>query len=399
MANTFKLKIMKQILLFLSFLLLFGCSSEDKNETQAKYVIEFGDEPMLDIKDIVSDIQILELDTVEDALMKNLYDFQICNDRIYCLTTADGGQVKVFSLEGKYLFSINHRGHAKKEWVNACSMFVNPDCNRLCILDDASLKVLIYDLDGNFIDALHFGLYDTQEFVMDKNHFYSLRAPITSSYKISEDTDHLLWIYDNKGKFEKKCVKTKHIGYGMLAPETASLFLWEPERILFSGAEDEDVYSINDGEVTPYATYKYTGSKIEFYTNEELQKLSEKNEFPSSDKGYWNYVMESPQYLIRRIGCRDAYDVIYDKEHGKTYMTRFECDKLFVGHYSENNLYKFPYFYKDGRYYACLETGFFTLPEEFWKDYVPEQLKPYIDRIKNGPFNQLIISYKIDINK
>ena len=89
----------------------------------------------------------------------------------------------------------------------------------------------------------------------------------------------------------------------------------------------------------------------------------------------------------------DIHLVIYYQILSNMFYLQF-CQILYHKHYPS------PLEYYKGCYYALIILQYFTsFPEEDYKDYIPEQLKPYIDRIRNGHVNNLIVSYKIDINK
>ena len=60
---------------------VFSCKNQQNTETaDAKYVIEFDDDHFVDVKDIVSDIQIIELDTAMNSILPGITNITIIDD-------------------------------------------------------------------------------------------------------------------------------------------------------------------------------------------------------------------------------------------------------------------------------------------------------------------------------
>ena len=118
---------MKRTLSFLLSVLCVVClfSCEEKVES-SKYHIVY-DDNIVDVKDIVSDIQFIELDTIAEAMMSFVNSVTIVKDRIYCYDSSNGGGIFVFGINGDFLFKIKNIGKAKNEWVNLSSAFINTD--------------------------------------------------------------------------------------------------------------------------------------------------------------------------------------------------------------------------------------------------------------------------------
>lgn len=377
---------------------VFSCKNQQNTETaDAKYVIEFDDDHFVDVKDIVSDIQIIELDTATNSILPGITNITIIDDTLYCFTSSKGGYVNKYTMDGKYIGSIKHIGHSHEEWVDASNMYINPQEKNIIISDRGSMRGMLYNFDGSFINDCKLSVYDSFDIFYDKGLFYSQSNLFYTDGKIGSEIDHILKVFDKQGELIEKHIPTTHIGFHM-SEDIRGQFSWGCDHFLFSPTLYETVYALDSGKVYPYITYNYKGTKEDFYTDEEVvESLKDPYDLLGEKAFYNGTVVESPQYIIRRIGYNNAIDVIYDKTSHKTYTTQFYNASMGEYNFSDYLLYEHPLCYYKGRYYAHFQHFHLGLPDEYLGDNVPEILKPYIEKVRKGQVNQILVSYKINI--
>ncbi|MBO4397084.1 MAG: 6-bladed beta-propeller [Bacteroidaceae bacterium] len=377
---------------------VFSCKNQQDPETvDAKYVIEFDDDHFVDIKDIVYDIQIIELDTAMNSALLDITNLSIIDDTLYCFSSSTGGYINKYTMDGRYLSSIKKIGRSHEEWVKARNLFYNPQDNVFIISDNGSKRALMYKTDGTFVGEHQSSIYDSDDVIYDKGFFYSQSDLGYTNGEILPETDHMLNVYDKNDELVEKYIPTTHIGYQMME-NRLTYFSWGESYPLYAPTLYETIYALDSGKIFPYATYKYKGTQEEFYTDEEIKEsLKDPYDFLGKKSFYNGSVIESPQYIIRRIGNNKAFDVIYDKNNNKSYTTRFYSSSMGEDAFSEYLIYAHPIYYSNGRYYAWLEHYYIGLPDEYLGDNVPEILKPYIEKVRKGQVNQILVSYKIDI--
>ena len=300
-------------------------------------------------------------------------------------------------MDGKYIGSIKHIGHSHEEWVDASNMYINPQEKNIIISDRGSMRGMLYNFDGSFINDCKLSVYDSFDIFYDKGLFYSQSNLFYTDGKIGSEIDHILKVFDKQGELIEKHIPTTHIGFHM-SEDIRGQFSWGCDHFLFSPTLYETVYALDSGKVYPYITYNYKGTKEDFYTDEEVvESLKDPYDLLGEKAFYNGTVVESPQYIIRRIGYNNAIDVIYDKTSHKTYTTQFYNASMGEYNFSDYLLYEHPLCYYKGRYYAHFQHFHLGLPDEYLGDNVPKILKPYIEKVRKGQVNQILVSYKINI--
>ena len=388
---------MKRTLSFLLSVLCVVClfSCEEKVES-SKYHIVY-DDNIVDVKDIVSDIQFIELDTIAEAMMSFVNSVTIVKDRIYCYDSSNGGGIFVFGINGDFLFKIKNIGKAKNEWVNLSSAFINTDENRIVLTEEGAHKVLLYDLDGQYVESKIMDPYYTNEVGYANNLYYSVMYAYMSGGFISSETDHKVRVYDESINMLDEIIPTKMSDYPM-AKDSPSTLKSGSEGWVLTPMNDETVYLIKGESYAPYATYEYKGTHP-FYTEEDINDaVTHKKWLFGDDKWtYSNMYVESPDYIIRRVGINTGVDVIFDKNRNKTVATQFDFEFMGKYHFTDHFVYMFPKCYYNQRYYGVLSTETFMAPIEYLENYVPKELEDMMDRVRHNKCNQILVSYKINM--
>ena len=325
--------------------MLSSCTSHEDNTVESKYAITFDDSHVVDIKDLVTDIEIIELDTRTEALAPSIADISVHGDKIFCFECKKSGSVKVFDMKGEYLYQISHIGKAANEWIRLNSMCINEKENAVYLTDAETGKVLIYTMDGTFIKSMTLGKYDCSEITHDDGYYYSQTNSIISGFKLDKNTDHKINIYDDNGKFVAQSVPLR-LNDGRMLEKSDRHFYMGQERCLLAPSLDNTVYELSGGKCIPYITYDYKG-ETPMYTAKDIQEAIDNDKWlGGKDKTYYaGKVVESPELIIRRMGMYEGKDIIFNKNTGNVTVTAFDSNVHSAYHLSDYFLYQFPHCY------------------------------------------------------
>ena len=100
--------------------------------------------------------EIIVLDTAKNSFIGHVNKLLVTEDKLY-IWDRDNKVVFIYSPDGKYLSRIASQGRAKNEYVDIDDFYVSK--NRLYILDNATMRLLEYDITGGYIKTLDISRY------------------------------------------------------------------------------------------------------------------------------------------------------------------------------------------------------------------------------------------------
>lgn len=384
-------------------LLCVSCNNTNEN-SQVTYIIESPSKELVAIDSVVSNIKLTELELTPQSLMSGITTFSIAKERIYCFSNAGNGVVKVFNLyDGKYLFKIDHAGRANNEWIELSSMFINEKDNLILLTDRMTSKVLMYDLEGEFIKSITLQNKEKdkalfREVVYMDGLFFAVTTPIYTNYEIKGYSKYKINIFDKDGNFVKEEIPTKYNDSPFALDFINQIHLTEEGHLLLAATNDNIVYRL-DEQVRPYIKFNNKGN-IPFITDDIIEKKA-KNREPEYGRKYTffsNRVLESNNIIYRRMGYYDCQDILYNKHKGKVVYTSFYSLKQVEGaSLSPNIIYPAPYVCRNGRFYSVIDVQLLGMPDGYIRNNLPESLKDYRSKYLKNQLNQLIVSYEINI--
>lgn len=374
--------------------LLYACTNNVQTE-KAKYNITYDDSHFVEVKDLISDVEVIELDTSKEAFIPEISGISVHGDKIFCFSCDQNGLVKVFNTEGKFLYDISHRGSANNEWIRLKSMYVNENENLVILTDAESKKVLTYTMDDKFVKSVKLGGFDYHQITYNQGYYYSLTHTFMTGGKPTKDTDHRINIYDNNGNLKGQSVPLKLNDAKMMEMNNPHFYMGQ-ERSLLCPTLDNTVYVLEEGRCSPYITYNYKG-KTPLYTEKDIHQAIDNDEWMAGiDKTFYGgVVVESPDLIIRRMGDYNAIDVIFCKQNNKVVTTSFDSPMLRECHLSDCFLYPFPQCYANGYYYGIVLYDLLALPSQYVDGYIPDCMKEVVEKVRSGRVNNIIVRYKI----
>ncbi|RHJ82379.1 6-bladed beta-propeller [Parabacteroides sp. AM08-6] len=104
----------------------------------------------IDIAPYLDSIHYVRLETTDDALIGNLTNVEVYKDRIYVLDDKTLS-LFIFDLNGNYLSKIHSIGNGPEEYIQLDYLAIDMEQDQLVLTDLGSFNILYYTLDGKFI--------------------------------------------------------------------------------------------------------------------------------------------------------------------------------------------------------------------------------------------------------
>lgn len=171
------------------------------------------------LDDYISHIEIIPLETTDEALLQNYWKVIEHNDKIFILDRSSG--LYVFDNNGKYLSKIGNLGNGPGEYIYIADFQINPFTENIEILEPLG-KVKVYSIDGEYLyhygeryqEVSYFYIIDEDLVLFSHNSFspalnlYSRKANsvITSFFTLDRDflifrplmTDAHYYVFNNE---------------------------------------------------------------------------------------------------------------------------------------------------------------------------------------------------------
>lgn len=140
------------------------------------------DEAVENIKasELYADIHYIPLETRDDCLIGEVSDLIKYKNRFYILDKDITYSVFCFDESGKFLFKINNIGTGPGEYVRLTGFSINTDNDQLVLFDGATDRILLYSLEGKYIESYKLGFH-ANEFSYMSDGFYAFYAAFTLS--------------------------------------------------------------------------------------------------------------------------------------------------------------------------------------------------------------------------
>lgn len=398
---------MKKYLLSICTIALCACNSGQSKDTNTSDgcliridVDKDIEKNMQSIHDIAYDWSAIELENHDDAILDQIRDFEIVDDKIICFASAEGGKVVVFDINGKYIYHINNRGQGPCEWIEITSFFVNKNEKTIILTDNKSNKTFVYDISGNLFDVYSFKDKRIYEVILNEGVMYSQNTTLSNGFILDSSLPMKVSLYDTDIKLLNEQIPYK-LNDAPFITENSDVFKMNYDNgIICCPIGDEYIYAISGDSIHPYIQFNYSGKKY-FRSKEELADIAEKRNYEWGREGvtfYSNCFVETDALIYRRMGYNEAFDILYNKTTKRVLVTEFDSPHLGANTMSECILYPAPEVFYEGRFYAKFTPSIFDAPIEYMKSStIPECLMQFKDKYDEDKFNGVIITYKLKV--
>lgn len=243
---------MKNIVITIALILLFGCHSPNKNiqneDLTNPHLIIFDENKAGSLKSIpYSDLFVsyhfVPLETKKESLLSNISQIKLVDKKILILDKGSVNKVLLFNENGRHIRTIKHSGQGPGEYLQIGE--IDTDTNYLFVLDPTTKKIITYDLNGDFIEEFRLHIRGTpKSFQYVKNGQFLVHInPLTNG------SSPILYLVDSKGKVIKEM-----LGNGIYTSTEfgQSSFYRTKSDIKFMTTYMNRIYQFKDGKIRPF---------------------------------------------------------------------------------------------------------------------------------------------------
>ncbi|MDR1897865.1 MAG: 6-bladed beta-propeller [Prevotellaceae bacterium] len=294
------------IYIFIVFTVAFSCKhTVADTEKDIDVAACFGNDRKMDISEISSQINYIQLETSEESLTGEIRQIKIKNGNIFILDNTPN--ILMYDMSGKFIRKIGRRGQGPGEYITILDFLVSDSA--IYTMDRMQLKIIKYDLNGRVLlekrmmshpdkfavlnDSLIAAQYNYPEFVRNND----CRISIYTG-DLNKITDFLVSEY----KIDQSQV-------GSIATHTRSFFQNVNDTLTFWECRNDVIYKIvNEKTIIEKYRLKYENKLLpqDGYTN----RISGKNEISK--------VMESTDYLFLTGSYNDKFGHVVYLKNEKT---------------------------------------------------------------------------------
>jgi len=170
---------------------LYSCNSEHIENVESPKDLEVikvpeGDKIKAKFSDVFSEWKLIPLETTPESLIGNIRRISVFKTNYYILDRQTNS-VLIFNPEGKFLNKIQRLGNRPGEYQGLMDFTIDEEKNQIILYSHKPMKLLVYDLSGNFI---------SEERLQDLNNNLSLSGKDLFFTNVTVGDNHLL-LYKN----------------------------------------------------------------------------------------------------------------------------------------------------------------------------------------------------------
>jgi len=231
------------VIIFIYSIFTYSCKNtrtDNVNITTEKLFVDTKFAELYTIKSVYSGDERIKLSSSDSSLMGMILDFKMSENRFYILTF--DGFIFSFTKEGELIYRINRKGKGPMEYVNAMSLWPDPDDNYIKIVDRGGKSVLVLDSLGRYLSRWDMDLYamklieyDGLNYVMDGG---------AANYSKNRLFYNQLFVFDNQFDLKARFLSTNKIMCNIGIGDRLDIIPVEGKvraRVLYN----DTVYSIN----------------------------------------------------------------------------------------------------------------------------------------------------------
>ncbi len=253
---------LKKALLLYATLLLFGCSEE-----KAATSFDLTQDNPISVFDMFSDVSFIRLETTPESMIKDIRSV-VYHDSNYYVFDRQSQQVFCFDEEGGFVFKISAQGKGPGEYHLVESICIDKFNSRLILLDPVMQRVLLFDMNGNFIETHSI----PTEMTMGYFRIFALSDSIL--LLISSNNEQLVFYSTNeKIVVHKDFPRVYRRGIGAFAPTYNTYQLNQRTYVL--PTLSQELFDITEINPEPYYSWDFGGHNN---SRQQIDQLKADNE-------------------------------------------------------------------------------------------------------------------------
>lgn len=265
---------------FLLFTIYMFSSCNNKNEKNPIHVIskdikpteisiDMNDKSALPFDSLMELTSVVKLQTTRDNLIGKVSQILFTNDRIIVVDREISKSISVYDMFGKFLNKIGSLGQAPNEYAFLWQVSFMPDKSTLFIADMGSNKIKLFNINGDFINAIKSPYwFESCEFIDNEkiaiNSPTGIKAPLKKTYLpqlLTTSLDGDIYFHN----FPSKETKIFHFS-------TAYPLRKFNNTILYNPSYTDSIFKITTDGILPYYYLNIKRKKPFVITNETSSK-------------------------------------------------------------------------------------------------------------------------------
>jgi len=378
------------ILLGLTVFCFISCKTEQKNKTIETITVNTENIISFEYDKYVSENSIIPLQIKQDHYLGNVKKLYI-QDNIAAIISNE--KVFIYAInDGSLLHVIDRKGKGPGEYQAIDDIYIENEF--VYVLDRLKRAILIFDLNGNYINMIETGLIGYSFIKTDKDHF-----AIYINSDISKESDYRLNLYSLRdNNIEKKFFKISEAEYRWQYIIDLRNFICNQGKIFFLYSFNYEIYDIQENKIKPAYIVDFGKNKVPpHFLRRNYDDIMEftikafRKNYIYSIIGFHhtnNYIYFAYRHNNKFIHC------IYSRINRKVISFDIIKDYLGVkGLNEETSFYNFPLSNDDNYFYAIIEPN--LLREKLIKlnEFCPDYVIPILNSQEND--NPFLLKFKL----
>jgi hypothetical protein len=372
----------KPIIVLSVLALILSCNStrpeqSDQPANEQVRIIDLKAKREISIWTIFSEIEIIQLETKEESIIKRPSKIIKSIDLYYILDT-DQGALFRFNHDGTFKDKISNLGSGPGEYSLLYDFQINRFTGNIELLDPRG-KILIYSSDLEFIEAINIPIRAI-------HNFFRINEDTLVFYTGSEIERLMFFSIDQMAIISRSFQYTELAQFMPRSHISNSPFHLYDNKILFSVPYCNEIFEISGGELVPYTKWEFGQNNFSFdQIKESLTEFNYTNYFLKlRNKAYsFYYYYENTQFIFTRFVFNSEWlHLIIDKKNDTYFCLNKFSEGIFPPIIGETN---------DKEVLSIVEYN--RLLNVVTRDVLSESQQKIMESIRPDD-NPLIIKYK-----
>lgn len=348
-----------QLLSILSLIIMTGCSTNNNNLVNLDHVNIIKINPtsyLQQSEKIYKNVSFIPLETNDDVIIGNIEKIEICENWILILDNQSNA-IYIFDLLGNYLNAIKSIGDGPKEYKVITDFSFNNEKQTITVLDLGLLKILEFGVDGSFISGKQNKFHARKFQCINSNenlYFSDNSTNLGNDISINDN----IFICNKQFKLISSFLPIKEnlLGFHL---ELGTPITKYKTKININIPFNDTIYSYDQGSLNAswhidFGKYKIDESYLTELANNPRNSL---NKIVNSNYVFnvTNFFESSKHIVFQYMFDKNFYDVITFKDNLSSHIIKSDLNGLFTGiigkpMYADEN-----YFYSIIEPYEVLE--------------------------------------------
>lgn len=319
---------MKHVILIISSLLLFACTSDKENEINdyRHFAIDIKgkSDPEL-LKNVTDnmDARLLPLET-NDSLLFNgkASHLHVTSDYLF---VADLKQNIIFRYDkqGEFINKINRKGQGPEEYITLANIYFNNNAIYICDL----AKIQVYDFNGEYLKTIVPPKDEIGQFYMDPSGLI-----VQSRYYLG---DSQLIVYDEDGKLIREYFPTPEVlrDFWILQGCYYSIGSYNG-GIYVSNYFNTNIYMLKGDTIQTFATFDFGNMNLpkDFFEGTMEELVPKFNDFRKNDKAVLNIdnITITDEWIVFCPPLFEPKEVLYCNRKNGKYLINNDFDSFYA---------------------------------------------------------------------